>query len=153
MSLYEVLKFVHVMAAIVWIGGAAFHIFASTRLAGAPGPVALHWAEVGEASGQRFYMPASVVTLVAGVGMVLVADTIGFGEPWILVGFGGIVSSIVLGAVFVERATREMAVELRSDTPDQGTLAALAGRIRTLSALDVAVLTVVVWAMVSRPGA
>lgn len=98
-------------------------------------------------------MPASIVTLVAGVGMVLVADTIGFAEPWILVGFGGIVSSIVLGAVFVERATREMAVELRSEAPDPGTLAALCSRIRTLSALDVAVLTVVVWAMVARPGA
>jgi len=153
MSLYEVLKFVHVMAAIVWIGGATFHIYASTQLAGASSTVELRWAEVGEASGQHYYMPASVVTLLAGVGMVLATDTIGFGEAWILLGFAGIVASAVIGAVFIERASRDMAVELQSDVPDPGELAGLASRIRTLSLVDVSFLTVVVWAMVARPGA
>lgn len=149
--MYDILQTIHVLAAVVWVGGAVFHVFASGQLAGATPETSLWWAEIGERAGQRYYMPASILVLLAGIGMVLVGD-LSWGEPVVSVGFGGIVVSAIIGAVFITRASEALVAELTSERPDAGRLASLGRRIRSLSLLDTAVLAIVIWVMVVRPG-
>ena len=53
-------------------------------------------------------MTAGVVTLVSGIAMVLLSDALSFGDLWITGGFVGILVSVVLGSVFINRATNEL---------------------------------------------
>ena len=147
--MYDVLQSIHVIAAIAWVGGGIFHVFASTQLAGAPPETMGHWAQVGERAGQVYYGPAAVLTLLAGIGMVLVGD-LSWGQPLVSVGFTGVALSFVLGAVLTERASKELTAEL--DGGDTGRIASLQQRIRMYSVLDVVVLLVVVVVMVVQPG-
>lgn len=148
--MYDTFQVVHVIAAVAWVGGGIFHVFASAQLASAPPTTLGHWAAVGEQAGRVYYAPAAVVTLLAGIGMVIVGG-LSWGEPIVSVGFAGVAASIVLGAVLVERASADLADAVEHGaSPERVT--ALRRRIRTYSVLDVAVLLVVVAVMVVRPG-
>lgn len=149
--MYDTLQTIHVLAAVVWVGGGVFHVFASAQLDGASPEVMERWAAVGQRAGQVYYGPAAILTLLAGIGMVLVGD-ISWGEPFISIGLGGVAASIVLGAVLVERASKELTAEIEGGGGDPERVAELTLRIRMLSVADVAILTVVIWAMVVQPG-
>lgn len=149
--MYETLQVIHVVAATVWVGGAVFHLFASAQLASAPPPVRVWWAELGDAAGRLFYMPAALVTLLAGIGTVVVGD-LDWGEPFISIGFAGVVVSLGLGMGLIRPTALRLIDEARGDTPDPSRLAALGDRMRMLSTTNAVVLLVVVWAMVARPG-
>jgi hypothetical protein len=148
--MYDTFEVIHVIAAVAWVGGGIFHVFASGQLAAAPPATLGHWAAVGEQAGRVYYAPAAVVTLLAGIGMVVVGD-LSWGEPIVSVGFAGVAASILLGAVLTERASKDLAAAVE-DGAGSERLTALRRRIRTYSVLDVAILLVVVAVMVVRPG-
>ena len=148
--MYDTFQVIHVIAAVAWVGGGIFHVFASAQLAGAPSEMLGHWAAIGEEAGRKYYSPAAILTLLAGIGMVVVGD-IGWGEPIVTVGFAGVVASIVLGAVLTERASKELAMAVEAGAGPER-ITALRSRIRLYSVLDVVVLTAVIVVMVVRPG-
>lgn len=147
---YDTFQVIHVVAAVAWVGGGIFHVFASAQLAGAPPELLGHWAALGEKAGRYYYSPAAIVTLLAGIGMVVVGG-LSWGEPIVSVGFTGVLASLVLGAVLVRRTSGQLATAVH-DGADAATIAGLRGRLRTYSVLNVAVLVIVVAVMVVRPG-
>lgn len=147
--MYDVLQTIHVIAAVAWVGGGIFHTFASAQLAGAPPEALRRWYEVDQVAGNRYFAPAAITTLLAGIGMVLVSD-LAWSEPFIGIGLGGVAVSIVLGAGFQERTGKELLAAL--DDGDQGRVEDLQERLRMLFWIELVVLLVVVWAMVARPG-
>src|SRR5918996_3098273 len=90
MSLYEILVFVHVLAVATWVGGAIMlHVIAEKTIASNdPARVGGLLAQA-EVLGQRYFGPASLVTLAAGVWLVIEGSW-GWTEPFVLVGLGGI---------------------------------------------------------------
>ncbi len=94
--MYEFLLAVHVLAAVIWVGGAVtLHIFG--RFATKEGPER-QLAFTGESIriGNMVYAPLAVVLLIAGI---LLVDEVGYsyGDPWITIGFLGFLVSFVLG--------------------------------------------------------
>jgi uncharacterized membrane protein len=99
-SAYEWYLMVHVLTAVVWVGGAfAIQLFAlrllraddSHRLAG--------FARDVEWIGQRVFVPASLLLLVFGF---LLVEEAGIGYPfWVLFGIGVFAYSFVTGAGFL----------------------------------------------------
>ena len=152
--MYQLFKFVHVAAAIAWLGaGLAFQVM-NARVAATRDPTAIGvMSEQGEWFGKMYFSVASVVTLVAGVAMVLVSDGIGFGDAWITIGFLGIAASIVTGAVLIGRTTNELNTVVDGDGPDSPRVAALQRRLATLGVVDLVILFTVVAVMVWKPGA
>lgn len=150
-AMYNTFQVIHVLAATVWVGGAIFHIFASAQMVGASPAVARRWAQLGDAAGQWYYSPAAVVTLLAGIGAVLAGD-LDWGEPFISIGFTGIVASLAIGFAWIRPNIARMVAELEGAAPDPTVLAGIGGRIRVATMTNAAVLVVVVWAMVTRPG-
>jgi uncharacterized membrane protein len=148
---YTALKLVHVIAAIVWLGAGTLFLILNLRLARSRDlATAAALGQHGAALGARLFMPASIVTLLAGVGMVLVADQIGFTELWILAGLAGVLTSGVIGSI-VGRTSEGVAPLVEAG--DSEGVRALQSRMQTLGAVDLTLLYLVVVAMVYKPGA
>lgn len=157
--MYTTLKFVHVLAGIVWLGSGFSLLVLISRMVRTrdyAGATAL--AAHSETFGRTIFGPAAMVTLVAGVAMVVVGQ-LSFADLWIVIGLVGVAMSFVLGAVLAERAARELRAALPSAQPadvtaevDHGVIDRVRRRMVLISGLDLTVLTVVVWAMVAKPG-
>src|SRR3712207_1045123 len=81
MSLYEILLFFHILAAIVWIGGALVLNVVTARMArGELGVVVPHFAWYAS----RVIAASSLVLIVAAFGLVADGDW-SLGEPWLII--------------------------------------------------------------------
>ena len=153
MSGYEILKFLHVLAVIGWIGGGLAVAYLQGRM-GAAGDRAglLSIGRQMEAMGKQYFGPLAVVTLVTGVLMVATTEGLTFGDAWILIGLGGIVASMGLGFGGFQPTGRRLLEESQKPDPDPATLGALSGRLKMFSILNLTVLSLVVLAMVTKVG-
>ncbi|MCD6031678.1 MAG: hypothetical protein K0S78_3852 [Thermomicrobiales bacterium] len=150
-SLYLWLKFVHVAAVVVWVGGVFALTVLNARLArtGEPAAVAA-LGQQSEAFGRTVIGPAMLVVLIAGLWM---AGQFGipFTSLWIFWGFLGFVLFILLGVVALGRTGAELGVLARTAGPGDPRLAGLRQRIAALSWINLLVLASVIWAMVVKP--
>ena len=124
MDAYLIVKFLHIVAAIVWLGGGiAFLVLASANTEKAdPARLIAVVAQVAFL-GQHLFMPASIVTLLTGLAVVSLG---GFGWPaWVLIGFGGIVVTAALGALKLGPTAGRILVAARETGPDAARTQAL----------------------------
>lgn len=148
--LYNLFKFLHIVAAIVWIGGVLAIGVLNARLA----REREHGALVALASqsslyGQRIIGPAAVTALLSGIGMTAVA---GIGAPlWVVWGLAGIFASLALGAVFIRRAAAELSAVAQASASAGSSMPVLQRRLAVLNTINLLVLVSVVWAMVFKP--
>jgi uncharacterized membrane protein len=150
-TLYALLKFVHVVSVIVWVGGVVTLTILNMRLARARSGEALAaFSSAAAFYGQAVAGPAAGITLLAGIATALSA---GFqlNVLWIIWGFAAIVLSIALGATAI-RVTTQRLNELASTlNAEPARVAALQGRLVTLNAINLLLLLSAVWAMVAKP--
>jgi uncharacterized membrane protein len=148
---YNVLKFIHVLSVIAWIGGVACLSVLVWRvrrernraiLAGL-----LRHATV---YGQMVAGPASGLVLLSGIAMVGMAD-IGFYTFWVLWGFAGIVLHFVFGAVFIRKRTMELAQLASAEGTSDQSIAEAGSKLWTVQLIYVAIMVSVVAAMVLKP--
>jgi uncharacterized membrane protein len=148
---YEFWLFVHITAAIVWIGGAAaIQVFGIlTKRAADPAKTAF-FAENVATTVYAVILPSAVLVLLAGIGMV---ENRGWdwGEPFIVVGLVGwaIVALIAFG--WVGRAIRAAGRQLAAAGPSPAIALRLRNLVWTSRALLV-VLVVIVFFMTVKPG-
>jgi uncharacterized membrane protein len=143
MSWSELWLFLHVTAAIVWIGGAAtIQVFGIlTKRAADPAKTAFFAGNVAWTV-MRVFLPASVVIFISGVGLTETRNW-DWGEPFIVFGlvFWALVSLVAFG--FLGRALGQAGAQLAAEGPSP----ALGLRIRNLVWLS-RVLLVVLLAIV-----
>jgi uncharacterized membrane protein len=153
-NIYNTLKFVHVLAAITWLGSAVYAQVLATRVLREKDPVHLGVVakDIGVA-GKTLLMPASITVLVFGILLILYSPAWNFGQTWVLVGLGGIVLTIVTGAGFLgpesERLGKLMA---EGHSPAEPEIEQRIRKIVGISRIDLVVLIVVVADMVFKPG-
>ena len=148
---YNLFKFLHVAAAMVWVGGVAALMLLPARMARTGDQAAL--AAFGRGSefyGSRVVGPSAVVALLAGIAMVVVGD-LEFSELWIAYGFLGLVVSMGLGGGVLSRIGHQLAELAAAERPDGQRMAQLQQRMRILSLVNLILLLSVVWAMVFKP--
>jgi uncharacterized membrane protein len=150
--LYELLLFVHIAAAIVWLGTAfTIQVFA-IRANRARDEVALKrlFDEVS-ALANLVFVPASLVVVLFGVLLVIESDAWSFGELWIVLGLIGYLATFVTGVgVLTPRVKRISEMVAQSG----GTSPAAAAEIRRtllVTRIDLVVLFLVVADMVLKP--
>lgn len=150
-SLYLWLKFLHVVAVTVWVGGVFALIVLNARFGRLGDPAAqAAMGRQSEAFGRTVIAPAMAVTLLAGLWMAGQFG-ISFTALWIVWGLVGFVAFIVIGVIATGRAAGELGEVARNAGPDDPRVAALRGRLGALGALNLLVLLSVVWAMVFKP--
>lgn len=151
MSWYEFWLFLHVTAAIVWVGGAtaiqAFGIL--TKRAADPAKTAFFAANVSTTV-MWVFLPAAVVVLASGVGLTEEGRW-DWGEPFIA---GGLVLTAIVALVafgFLARALGSAGARLAAEGPSPS----LALRLRNLvwlSRVLLGTLVVIVFLMTVKPG-
>ena len=153
MTLAEVLKLVHVVAVIIWLGGSfMLGILFERAQHSKDEATVLGLSRMGEFLGRALYNPAGIITLAAGIWLVIEAD-FDFSEAWISLGFLGVAVGAILGMAFYPKSFRRVQEGIEADgLLGNDTLAALR-TLRLVSTLEWLFLIVVVWAMVFKPGA
>jgi uncharacterized membrane protein len=148
---YNVLKTIHVLAAIVWIGGALTMNILGTRLARANEPARLTaFARDVEWIGQRVYLPASITVLLFGIFTVLDGD-IGFTTLWVVIGLLGIVITALTGSIFLGPESKRVAEIAEQKGVEDPEVHRRIARLFVVSRIDLVVLVVVVADMVLKP--
>jgi uncharacterized membrane protein len=147
---YVVLKFLHIVAAIVWVGGVITLGVLQARLAlVADRAVQRAMARQSGFFGMAVAGPAALLTLVAGMGMLGVAK---LGAPfWVGWGFASLILSIALGATLMRRTNQELSLGLEAAQPDEARLGLLQRRVLLLNTINILLLLSSVGMMVFKP--
>ena len=155
MELHEVLLFIHISAAAVWVGGATIvQIFGFRAVASGDPERRLAFIGDVQAIGLKVFNPAGIVLLASGIWMVVNRDEIyGFDEAWISIAFSIVIIGAALGMAFYGPQTRKVIEEAHDRGPDDSGVQLRINRIFLVSRIELVLLFVAVYAMVFRPGA
>jgi uncharacterized membrane protein len=150
MTVYALFKFLHIVGAIVWIGGVITVSIINARVARErDGAVLAALARQSRFHGMAVIGPAAGLTLIAGIVMIAVS---GLGVPlWVIWGFAAIIVSVALGATLIRRAGAELSEVATTAQPGEPRLIALQRRLIALNSINVLILLSAVWAMVFKP--
>src|SRR4051812_30542745 len=150
---YQWLLTIHILAAVVWVGGAFTVQMMAIRVARDPDPGRLAgFSRDVEIVGMRVFLPASLVLLVFGFWLV-------HGGNWTLseggLTFGLIVIaiSIVPGAGFLGPGAGRIARVIAAGGPASPEARRRIDRIFLVSRVELVLLVLVVIAMAAKPGA
>jgi hypothetical protein len=145
---YEIWKFLHVIFAMIWVGGAIIFQILSTRAAGTPdagriGQIALWF-------GTRVFMPASI--LVLGLGILMVVDgPWEWEDVWINVGMLGLIVSVIIGAGFITPNGRRLLQAVAERGPQDPEAQKRMRRQKILTRVVLVILLFMVFDMVVKP--
>lgn len=150
--MYQLLLYVHILAAVVWVGGALYAQILAIRAARSDDPAVLpRLAREIEFIGSRVFKPAAIVLFLAGAAMTIQAWS--FGQLWIAVSVALWVASAVAGAVYLEPRARRVAALFDDEGPTSASGRALLDRMFLVSRLELASFAVIIALMVFKPGA
>jgi len=150
-SWYEFWLFLHVTAAVVWIGGAAtIQVFGILTKRAADPSKSAFFATTVSFTILRVFLPAALVVIASGVGLTKTGHW-DWGEPFIVAGLllWAVVALVAFG--FLGRAIGAAGARLAADGPSP----ALARRMRNLTWLSrvlLGILVVIVFFMTVKPG-
>jgi uncharacterized membrane protein len=149
MNSYAALKLLHVVAVIVWVGGALTASLLTWRVAKAGDRQTL--ARLLDHTGRLdrgLIGPASLLTLITGIAMVA-TSRLDWGALWIQWGFGGVVVHFLFGPLLLRRAG--IGLQQAAADQDGSRLIAARSRVARLNTIYLAVMLSVVGAMVIKP--
>jgi len=151
MNTYTILKFLHVLSVVIWIGGLTALAVVTWRVARERNRASLVSIVRQTVSyGQGIVGPASVIVLLTGLAMVGIGH-VGFATFWVWFGYGGaLVHGLIGGFLIRKRAAEVMALASASGGDDTG-LNAAARRLWNTQLMYLVLLSVVIAAMVLKP--
>lgn len=147
---YHILKVIHVLMAIVWVGGAVMSQILISRLRSDP-PRMVKTAGDIEWFGTHIFLPSSLILLAMGLWMVLGFDFYELTTGWILIGLIGIVITIITGAGYLGPQTKKLNAAVEEKGVDDPGVVAQIEKLFKVSRIDLVVLIIVVLAMVLKP--
>ena len=151
MTSYELWLFLHITAAIVWIGGAiAGQVFgALAKRSGDPSQSAAFGRSMSFV-GLYVFLPAALVVLVTGA--LLVEDgNWGWDEPFVTLGVVGWAIVAVTAFGYLMREMGKAGARMAAEGPSPA-LVARVGMLVLLARVLILVLVAIVFVMVVKPG-
>ena len=150
-SWYLTFKAVHVIFAVVWIGGGLLLTILGILAELRNEPVELATlARQASMVGERIFTPASLIVLAMGIAMMVNLDW-GWGSFWIVFGLLGFASTFVIGIGLLAPLSKRAAAAFAESGPESPEAQALVARILVIARVDIAVLLLVVVDMVVKP--
>ena len=151
MGWYAVLKVVHVLSVVVWIGGATAFAAVTARLFRAGDRATLAgFMPQSIKFFQTMGGPSSVLVLLTGIAMVIVGR-IGFRPLWVGWGFAGMLLHFAFGAVVMRKRTMSLAAALSATPSDEARIAEAGRSLRLATLLYLLITTSVIVVMVLKP--
>ena len=152
MSWYELLLYVHVASAVVWVGGNFAAQFFALRALRAADPRRLaEFAADIEWIGARVFVPASLAAFGSGVWLVADAAFWGFGDDWIVIALVLFAITFLTGAFFFGPESGRISKLVADEGPSSPRAQARIRRILALTRADLVLLFLLVFDMVVKP--
>lgn len=150
MSLYELLLFVHVIAAAAWFGAALLSLVLVelAMRSGDTGGV-LKLGEYEDRVANVLFIPAALLVLGAGIALVLDGPW-SFGDGWVGAGLGLLLAVFVLGIALIVPAGKRLKELAAAGAPEEEIRAQIR-RVRMLSWIDIPLLTAAFFVMTTKP--
>ncbi len=149
--MYQLLLFVHIVCAVVWVGGAVYTQILAVIAARSTDPTELpRLARHFEVIGSRVFIPAAVALLVAGAAMTVQAWS--FGQAWIALSVSLWVLSAVAGAIYLGPRAKRVADLFDAEGPTSKQGRDLLDRVFLVSRLELVSFAVIIALMVFKPG-
>jgi len=148
---YSAFKAIHVLAAVIWIGGGAFLTILGVAAERKKDPVELATiARRAATVGEKLFAPAGLVVVAMGIAMMVNTDW-GWGRFWVVAGLVGYAITFVTGVgVLAPMAKKVTALVDDKGPADPETMAAI-GKVLMIARVDIALLLLVVVDMVTKP--
>jgi len=151
--MYDYLLFAHILLAIIWVGGGATIQTIAARMRRDPDLTRLsYFGEKAGWVGQRVYLPASILLLLAGIGMVMESEAIGWGDPFIVVGLIGWTFSALVGSLYLGPTAEKLGKMVEEKGPGDPAIVGVMDRLFTVQRIELVVFLVVIFFMVIKPG-
>jgi uncharacterized membrane protein len=149
---YTVIKFFHILLAIIWIGGGTMLTILAelTRRSNEPGAMARLAYQIDWIS-KRVLVPSAVI--VFGLGFWLVhKGQWSYNHFWIVWAIAAFVVSFLVGALFLGPQSGRVGKLIQAEGPDSPQVATQIGLLVNVARLDLLLLASIVFMMVTKVG-
>jgi len=148
---YLVFKSIHVLAAIIWLGGgSAITLLAWRALRAKDNAQLLMIGRQAEWLGTRIFMPASLIVLAMGI-VLMHKGGFGYDHFWTLFGLIGWGVSFVVGAAFLGPQSGKLAKLVETRGLDDPEVAARLNRVLSVARTDAVLVLLIAIDMVAKP--
>lgn len=149
--LYETLLFVHILAAMTWVGGGIMLTVISARVDRSPdAAMKLQFTRASAFAGP-VAGAAAMVVLAVGIAMVLIHDHWRLAQTWVWLALVLFFVSMAIGAGYFGRVGKRIETAFTSGDEAEGDR--LSRQMLLVSVVDVLVTLVILGLMVFKPGA
>lgn len=150
---YEIARFAHILAAIVWVGGASIvQVFALRTLGRNEALEVAKFAGDAEWIGMRVFMPASLLVIIAG-GWMVYDGAWSLEHEWVAIGLALYVLSFLTGMGFLGPESGRIAKLTAEHGPGHAEVQRRIRRVLLVSRIELIWLVAIVALMVFKPGA
>jgi len=147
-----VVKFLHVLLAMVWVGGAILiQLMArSAQASSVPGRLAELSADI-ENVGKKVFTPISILVLLLGIYLVQEGNW-GFGSLWISLAMLGILISIVNGAGYLGPQNAKLTKMMQAESEASPAVREKMATLLRVARMEIVLLVFIVFLMVTKLG-
>jgi len=149
--MHGVMLFIHIVAAMAWLGAAIREEAARSALAKAPAVARAVEHRIAVDMGRWLFAPAAGIVLLSGIWLVAIDGDVGFGAAFVLIGVLTVIVGGALGSAVFGPKGRLAAARFDEGDVDGG--AAVEASMRSLHLLQIGLLLVTVVAMIGEWGA
>lgn len=150
--MYRFLVLLHIVCAVVWVGGAVAVQVLAIRVQRSDDPTDLpRLARHVDALGTVAFVPAAGLLLLTGV--VMTARAWAFDQAWILIAVVLWLLSAVAGGVYLAPRARRVVALFEAEGPTSVAARRLISRLFVVSRVELLSFAVIIALMVYKPGA
>jgi uncharacterized membrane protein len=144
---YELLLFVHLSAAVIWLGGGfMFQVYGAVVRRGGDKAELAQFAGRAGVLGERMFVPASLIVVLTGVGLMLEGNW-EWEQLWVVFGLIAFAASFFNGLLLISPTAKKVPV-VGPTTPEGQVLIV---RLFVILRTELAVLFTIVLAMTAKP--
>jgi uncharacterized membrane protein len=150
--MYELLLTIHVLAAVIWVGGGvAMHILGRRVLKRDDSDEIYKFSKEVNTVAMRLYAPTSLVLLVAGILLVNEAGY-EFSQLWITLAFIGWGFSFLVGVGYYGPQDKKLQALVAADGPTAPGVVANVRQALMVNSIEISILLLVIVDMTTKPG-
>ncbi len=150
--MYDFLLTIHVLAAVIWVGGGtAMHILGRRVLKRGDSKEIYKFSEEVNLIGMRLYAPTSLILLIAGILLVNEAHY-EFSQLWINLAFIGWGISFIVGVGYYGPQDKKLQKLVTEKGPDDPGVLTNVRQALMVNQFELLILFLVVVVMTTKPG-
>lgn len=149
-DMYELIVFIHILSAMVWVGGGLFAQFTIAHLRSNGGDsavaeylIGLEWAE------NRVFGLSSGLVFLTGLTMVILSEAWAFSQLWVIVALALFIVDSAIQGIMGGRALKDLRAAAESESSG---IAGPLKRVMTVNNVDTVLVLVILSMMVFKPG-